>query len=102
LNAATINTRSLGENRNQKRIKSTRTSKRDRFNRNSATSARGTARGAQIVLGDLQVDAELARAVSALFGLEVHFLIETARDLAFQFFQMAIAPDFKLRWFDYH
>ena len=38
----------------------------------------------------------------ALLGLEAQFLIETACDLAFQFFQMAIAPHFKLRWFDYH
>jgi hypothetical protein len=86
-----------------KPIKPTGTSKLGRFDRDNATSARGrTPRSAQIVLGDFQVDAELARALAALFGLEVHFLIETARDLALQFFEMAIAPDFRLRWFDYH
>jgi hypothetical protein len=68
----------------------------------AAPSLPRTARGAQLVLRDLQVDAELACAVSAFFGLEAHFLIETTGDLAFDFFQVAIAPRFELRWFDYH
>ena len=81
-----------------KSIEPTGTSKLGLFNRDNATSARGrTPRSAQIVFGDFQIDAELARALAALFGLEVHFLIETARDLTFQFFEMPIAPHFKPR-----
>ena len=40
--------------------------------------------------GDLPIDPELTRPFSPFFDLKVHFLFETARDLDFQGFQMAI------------
>ena len=42
------------------------------------------------MFGDLPIDPELTRAFSPFFGLKVHFLFETARDLGLQGFQMAI------------
>ena len=48
---------------------------------------------------DLPIDPKLTRAFSPFFGLKVHFLFETARDLNLQGFQMAWV---KLSWFDYH
>ena len=48
---------------------------------------------------DLPIDPKLTRAFSPFFGLKVHFLFETARDLGLQGFQMARV---KLSWFDYH
>jgi hypothetical protein len=43
-----------------------------------------------VLFGDLPIDPELTRAFSPFFGLKVHFLFETARDLGLQGFRMAI------------
>jgi hypothetical protein len=43
-----------------------------------------------VLFSDLPIDPELTRAFSPFFDLKVHFPFETARDLDFQGFQMAI------------
>ena len=40
------------------------------------------------MFGDLPIDPELTRAFLSFFGLKVHFLFETPRDLGLQGFQM--------------
>ena len=52
-----------------------------------------------MLFNDLPIDPKLKRAFSPFFGLKVHFLFETTRDLGLQGFQMARV---KLSWFDYH
>jgi hypothetical protein len=51
------------------------------------------------LFNDLPIDPKLTRAFSPFFGVKVHFLFETTRDLGLQGFQMARV---KLSWFDCH
>ena len=43
-----------------------------------------------VLFSDLPIDPELTRPFPPFFGLKIHFLFETARDLDFQGVQMAI------------
>jgi hypothetical protein len=55
-----------------------------------------------VLFGNLPIDPKLTRAFLSFFGLKIHFLFETPRDLGLQGFQMTNLTRVKLSRFDLH